>query len=792
MKILKRILLVLAILILVIFAVVYTYLYYQSPKYSGQKSLAGLQEPVEILFDEFGIPHIYGKNPEDTYYALGYVQAQERLFQMDLYRKLVQGRASEVFGAALIPTDTYFLTLGLNKLATQAAERHFGHQPEQPYEKPVQAYLKGVNAFIETGNLPIEFLLLGYTPEPFQVEDVFASINLTALGFSFAQKEDLLVNFIYNQLGTEYFTDFSKDFYQPKASHFAPVEQLMSKKLDKAMSAMGLPLWEGSNSWVLAPSKTKSHKAILANDTHIGFSQPAVWYEAYLNYPGYEFYGSFLPSVPFGVLGHNRNLAWGLTIFPFDNMDYYKLQAAGGDEKYVYFNDTLSMENIDFAIKVKGTENHKFSVKTSKFGPIVNSLDEIIDSLYQDPIALCWSVYHLNHTSVEALYKLNMAQNMADFQAALPLIDIVGLNVMYADAEDNIAWWGSGKIPLRDSLSESFMFLNSANSVDELKGFMSFDENPHVVNPPSGFITTANNNPELSGGRFVPGNYLPSDRVQRITTKLEEHNNWDAATCRALQLDHQSTVKRDLAHLISLQLNQLPAESRYVEISQKLGSWDGQYDLQAFGPVVFERMYYHIARLALADELGEALFNESLSSYLLKKSLPVLIQNEQSPWWKTAGKETTRNSILNEAFITTVDELTAELGNDISKWKWSQVHTLTHEHPMGSQKPLDQSFNVGPFPVPGGNQVLNKMEHNLSNQPIHKVGSGPAVRMIVDFAEVDEALNITPTGQSGNFRSKHYSDQAEMFVKGEYRGMIMDKAKLQKSKNQVLILNPKK
>lgn len=791
MKIIKRILITLVIIVALLLAAVYFYLDYQSPEYEGEKTFINLQDSVEVIFDQHGIPHIYAQNERDAYFSLGYLQAQERLFQMVLYRRIVQGKASEIFGEDLLSTDIYFRTLGLYDVAEVAASEHFNEDDPQLYHSSSLAYLGGINRFIDEGVLPVEFQLLDFEPDHFEPRDIYASINLTALGFSFSQKEDLIRNYIYENLGEEYLDIFSKDIYRASERLELPVEQIMSQKMEELMQYAGMPVWEGSNAWVLAPQKTKSGKAILANDTHIGFSQPAVWYEAYLNYPGYEFYGSFLPAVPYGVLGHNRNLAWGLTIFPFDNMDYYQLEDIGQESSYIYFEDTVSYKFRDIEIVIKDAEPHKMTLKSSKFGPVINHIDPFIDSLYHHDIALCWSVYHLNHTSIDALYQMNLAQNIRQFEKALPLVDIVGLNVMYADAADNIAWWGCGKIPERDSMSESFKFLSSVNAADWQMGFLSFEKNPQLVNPASGFIATANNNPELSGGVYVPGNYLPSDRINLIEEAIAEQDKWDTEKCKDLQLNHQSKVKRDLSHFIMTQMIDLPKNGNYRKAADELIRWDGNYDLHAIAPTIFERMYFHIAQQAFADELGVELFDKGLTTYMFKKSLPQLIEKEESLWWQKYKntEQTSRAKILTVSFMMAVDELTRELGPNIGKWKWSKVHTLTHEHPMGSVKPLDKSFNVGPYPVAGGNQVLNKMEAHLSDHPIQFVNSGPAVRMIIDFSDVGNALNITPTGQSGNFRSPYYKDQAEMFVNGEYRGMLMDKEKFG-AKSKRLILKP--
>jgi len=792
MKILKRLIILILIIAAILFATSWFYLKNQSPQYSGQIKLQGIEKPVEILFDEYGIPHIYAETEKDAYFALGYTQAQERLFQMVLYRRLINGRAAEIFGPELIKTDKYFHTLGLYKLAKKAADRFFNNQNNAAYKEPAQAYLDGINAFISEDRLPIEFTMIGFTPEFFTPEDIYGSLNLTALGFSFAQREDLLMNYIYNDLGPEYFENWSEDFVINPKNPLAETALLMSSQLDESLNTVGLTLWEGSNGWVLAPSKTKSGKALLANDTHIGFAQPSVWYEAYINYPGYEFYGSFLPTCPYGVLGHNENLGWGLTIFPFDNMDYYLMDDLANDQQYLYFDDTLAYETEEIEIAVKGADNEIFTRKSSLFGPIVNTMDPFIDSVYQTNIALSWSLYYLDQTAVEALYKLNHATNFSSFQEALPLIDIVGLNVMYADKEDNIAWWACGKIPLRDSLSQSFTFLSSSDKTDQQYGFQDFHLNPSITNPKSGFIATANNNPIISGSHFERGNYLPADRINRIQNILEKKNDWDIESTKALQLDHKSDVKALLAHFIVEHFIDLPEEEKYQNAAKTLKDWDGNYDLDATAPIIFARMYYHIAKDAISDEMGPYLFSKAQSSYLLKKALPRLIYDENSPWWNNSKNDLlgTRDQILTHAFMTSIDELSRELGNNQKEWKWMDVHSLTHVHPIGKKKPFDKVFNVGPFPIAGGNQVINKMGYPLSDAAIHQITSGPAVRTIIDFAQVQEALNIIPTGQSGNIMSPHYDDQAQMYVDGIYRAMLMDKERILEGNHQKLSLIP--
>ena len=297
------------------------------PDYSGKKLLSSLEDEVEVYYDDYGIPHIYGKTDLDAFRALGFVHAQDRLWQMELLRRVGSGRLSEVFGKDLIETDKFFLNLGIDeasKKTVASVDRN---------KKSIQlaeAYLDGINQFIAEGPTPIEFYLTGIDKTEFSLEDVYNTMGYMAFSFAMAHKTDPLLTNISNKLGPAYLTDLeitsSADLewiknYEPSSKD--SIQNTITASVTKALEKLDLPMFEGSNSWVIGPEKTKNAKVILANDPHIGFSQPSVWYEAHLETPTYSKYGYHMAGIPFALLGHNRDLAFGITMFENDDIDFY-------------------------------------------------------------------------------------------------------------------------------------------------------------------------------------------------------------------------------------------------------------------------------------------------------------------------------------------------------------------------------------------------------------------------------------------------------------------------------------
>lgn len=780
MKIVKRILLALVAIIVIVVAVVYFWLHSTSPDYSGTKHLQGLQDKTEVIYDHFGVPHVYAQNAHDAYFSLGYAHAQDRLFQMVMIRRVVEGRLSEILGEKLINTDKYMRTLSISNAADSSAQR-FLKEADEPVKEDVQAYLDGVNSFIENGTLPIEFTLMDFKPEKFTTKDVFGIVGYMSLTFTSAMTQDPLVYRIFQKRGSKYLKDLGVDSLSNAAHYHLQKGTILAgllKKVHSLQDIIPVPIWEGSNNWVVSKAHSTTGKPILCNDTHIKYSQPSVWYEAYIQYPGFDLYGYYLAGIPFAVVGHNDHYGWGVTIFPFDNMDLYaEKQNPVNPNQYWQQDHWQDYTVVHQKINVKDSDPVSYYLRYTNHGPILNDVYQEVISNKDTPVSLWWGPLHLKSTAVEALYTINNASGMADFRKGCALIDVVGLNVLYGDTDGNIAWWASGRIPRHPSDVNSMMILDGASGKDDILGFYPFEKNPQIENPKSGILNTSNNAPIRVDSVLYPGYYSPGYRAKRVKELLTSKAKLNINDMKKIQWDVHS--ERDL-RLTKLILKNINVRSGDNELVQALENWDGNYDTASTGAVIYTQLLYFVLRDAMLDETGSDDFEKLVSSNLVRSSIERLFTNDSSVWWdniKTKTKET-RSDIFNRAFSETSVALKNQLGTNLAQWKWGRVHQLTNIHPIGRKKPFDHYFNVGPFPMHGANEVVDKEGFNYNEKGIYPVKSGPALRFIIDFSNTDKALSVIPTGQSGNVMSPHYADQAKLFVSGKYRPQITRKADL--------------
>ena len=789
MKIVKRVLLALLILVVVIAAVIYFWMRSTAPDYSGKVHLAGLSQKTTVLYDKYGIPHIKAQNARDAYFAFGYVHAQDRLFQMVMLRRVVQGRLAEILGKGMVKTDEYMRVLQLNKMAQRSAER-FMKEADEPVKQDVLAYVDGINAFIKNGSLPIEFTLIGFKPEPFTVQDVFGIINYMSLSFTCALTEDPLYYRIYEKYGNAYLKDLDADSATvAEMGNAAKSTRLagLLKNIKKVQDIVPMPIWEGSNNWVISKKRSRSGKVMLANDTHIKYSQPAVWYEADLRYPGFHLYGYYLAGIPFALVGHTDHYAWGLTIFPFDNMDLYaEKQNPDNPGQYEHAGQWLNYTVDHETIKVKGGKDVSFNIRNTIHGPLLNSVVQNITLKKEVPVSLWWAPMHFKTTSIEALYEINNASDLKSFEKGVSHIDAVGLNVVYGDADDNIAWWGAGKIPIHPAGVNPRLILDGASGKADISGFYPFEKNPHAINPPEGILNTSNNAPPPVDGVVYDGYYFHGYRAARVKSLLLSQPKWNLKGMEKIQLDVHSD--RDL-RLTNLILNNLGDYKGDPKIVAALQNWDGNYDTASTGAVIYTQLLYFVLRDAVMDETGPKDFRKLMASYMFRGSIEHLLTDKNSVWWDNVQTKAveTRSDIFKKAFSETVIALKQNMGPDMKTWKWGRVHQLTDEHPIGKKPPFDKYFNVGPFPMQGSNEVVDKEGFVYNEHGVYPVTGGPALRFLIDFADVDHALSVIPTGQSGNVFSPHYADQANLFVHGKYRTQITLLNEIKKGKTLTLI-----
>ena len=791
MRIFKRIMLFIAFVLAFILAS--GWLYYNSlkPTYEGTIELT-IENETDVYFDDYGIPHIYAQNQLDAYTALGYVHAQERLWQMELMRRIAPGKLSEIFGEELLETDQFMVTLGIDESSKKTIATL--NKNSEAYQLAT-AYLNGVNQYIKNGATPIEFTLLGLEKTPLELVDMYNILGYMSFSFAMAQKTDPLLTIIQQKLGNDYLKDLDISI-NPKTTLIKTNNQDIKNfenlitGVHKILDNSPIPAFIGSNSWVVSGEKTTSGKVLFANDPHIEYSQPAIWYEAHLATPNFEMYGYYIAGVPFPLLGHNRDYAYGLTMFENDDIDFYKEENnPSNNNQYKTPTGYEDYKINSKTIKVKDAEDVVIEVKKSRHGPIMNGLIESISET--NPIAMSWVYTQFNGDVLNALFTISHAKKMEDVKKGASMIHAPGLNIMYGDAVGNVAWWATGKLYKHKPFVNTKFILNGASGEDDIFEYLPFSENPMAENPSWKYVYSANNQPDTIANILYPGYYLPEDRAKRIVNLIEPKNNWNKEEFATMINDVTSPISPELIKEFIAIIDYDSFSKKEQEAIDILQRWDGSNTVDAVAPTIYNKWIYLYLKNTFEDELGEQLFEQLLQTTLMKRQIAVQINLENSIWWdnvKTPNKIETRTTILSKSLIEAVAALEKQIGDNIIAWNWGKVHTLEHQHPLGKVAALKSYFNVGPFPINGAREVINNTGFKYTNSGIYNVTSGPSTRRIIDFSDVENSISIIPTGQSGNPFSKYYNNQAEMYNKGEFRKMKLNKEEIINNATKLTIL----
>ena len=792
MKFLIKLLKVIAVLLILI--VVGTWLYSKTyhPNYKGELEINYLSDEVTIYFDEIGVPHINAKNQKDAYIALGYVHAQDRLWQMELIRRIAPGRLSEIFGKDLLETDVFFAGLGIEEASEKSIAKL--DTSSEAYLMSM-AYLEGVNQYVNEGKMPLEFDLVGIKKEKYTLKDIYNVFGYMSFSFAVAHKTDPLLTEIKEKLGAPYFNELMSAFDKNltiNKTEIQPIKAEMSKAVSKIMDNLPVSAFIGSNSWVIAPEKTKNGKVLFANDPHIGFAQPSVWYQNHIKTPDYEIYGYNIALMPFPLLGHNRDYAYGLTMLANDDLNFYiEKNNPDNANQYKTVDGFKDYEIRTKTIKIKDEKDTTFQVKVSKHGPIMNGLNRNISD--DRPIAMNWMYTYLENEMLNVAHGISHAKSLENFRASVAKIHAPGLNVMYGDAKDNIAWFAAAKLyQLRDSVS-SKTYLDGASGKDEILEILPFEENPQAINPSRNYVYSANHQPDSVRGKLYPGYYQPEDRSKRIVELLEAKNDFTKEDVAKMIYDVKSSNVSQIANDLLAIVNDSDFSVSQKKAISILKNWDGTYSKTAVGATIYNRFLYEFLVNTFKDELGDG-FELFINSQLQDQVLPNQISRENSVWWdniSSKNKTETRAEIVTTSFKNAFSFLENQLGANVEDWLWKRVISLEHEHAIGKAGGvLRKFFNVGPFETIGGNEVINNQIFKLDSTGVYKITAGPSTRRVIDFSDIENSLSILPTGQSGRVFSPYYKDQAQKFVDGEFVKMSLNLKEIEKSKN-ILVLKPK-
>ena len=766
----------------------------QRPLYSGNVEIPDLKSEVTAYFDQYGVPHIYGKREEDVFCVLGYLHAKERLFQMELIRRVSSGRLSEVFGNKTIEADKFFRTLGLNRRAEESAKL-FMQNTDPLWKKDMLAYLDGINQYIEKSRKRFEFLLLGIPKEKFTVKDIFLIVDFIAFDFQMGFKTDPLLSKIGKKYGESYLKDLGvrNQFQEIDSTNIIAFDSVITSIED----LVPIKIWSGSNAWAVSAERSKSGKVLFENDTHIGVQQPAVWYEAYLECPGFSIYGSFLAGFPFPPLGHNRNHAWGLTILENDELDFFAEQVNPYDVSYVKINDRWErIKTYGEIIHVKDSADVVISCRSTSHGPICSDVLPNFSFITSSPVSACWTFLKFPVNLPEVTWRMSHSISMNEFREAVSMIAAPGLNVVYADSSNNIAWYSAAKFVKRKSGINPNLILDGSGK-NEWLGYYDFNFNPKAENPSRGVVLSANNPPSIDSLDWFPGYYAPPDRAIRINQFFHSK--------KILSLNDLQQMNTDVINVVSaknvqIMLSKMRGTTKLISqlherAAEILDRWNGSHELNDVAPVIYYKWLYHVLHDAFADELGEKDFEIFLKTHVEKSSVNPLLQNDSSLWWDNINSKhikETESKIIEDAFDKTIREIIDQFGPSPEKWVWRKVHLLEIGHPLGKQKPLDKIFNIGPFPEKGGIETLNNQSFELNKNGIYKVNLSPGLRRTIDFSNPENGFSISPSGQSGNFMSSHYSDQTKMYISGNVRKEMMNKNEIQATYTSKMTFKPQR
>lgn len=773
------------------------------PQTNGTLQLAGLQDKVTVIRDKRGIPHIYASSAHDLFMAQGFVHAQDRFWQMEFWRRIGEGRLSELFGESQIDTDRFLRTLGVMRSAQLSQDKL-----DEEAVGVLEAYAQGVNAYIDQNKnrLPLEFRVLGlngvkFTPEPWTPLNSLTWATMMAFDLGGNYESELYRAELVSRYGEAWMRELSYVPYPGDKPVIVP-GGVAWNKVDSATvipAPKGLAIGGfdgiGSNNWVIHGSKTDTGMPLLASDMHLGIQMPSIWYEIGLHCQPvgdacpYNVVGYSFASTPTVIAGHNDRIAWGVTNVNPDVQDLY-IERVNPDNPNQYEVDGqwVDMEVAQDDIKVAGKDDPvPLTIRRTRHGPILNDVAYGAESNWAygwQPLSLQWTALEGNRILHAALH-LDRARNWDEFRTALDSWDAPSQNFIFADVDGNIGYQMPGLIPIR-AAGDGMMPVPGWTDDYAWTDYIPYDELPHAYNPAQGYIATANNRvigPEYP--HFLGNEWDAGYRAQRIGQMIEAKDKLDIADIEAIHGDDANLVMGELIpHLRDLRLDR----PEVAKARDMLLTWDLQQDMDSPEAAFAEAFWYFLPSATLADEVADKLTRDPVF-------FRELVKNPSAHWWNnvyTPAVET-RNDVFVQALNQAYDLMVTRQGSDLSKWRWGALHTATFENQTLGKSGIgmiERLFNRGPFETAGGGDIINATAWSTDESTLFQVQSLPSMRMIVDLSDLNRSLSTNTTGQSGHPYHKHYADQIDQWRTIGYAPMYWDRVQLEKASEGTLTLLP--
>ena len=738
------------------------------PDRDGNRTVSGLAAPVTINRDDHGVPLISAQSEDDAYFALGYVHAQDRLFQMEMMRRQGQGRLAELIGSAGVNSDKFMRTLGVYRRAEEDL-----HGLDPATQRAFERYAAGVNVWLSEGHvLPLEFQLLFFKPEPWRTADSLVWQKLMGLQLSGNWDQELSQAALVAKLGAERTEELTPD---PRpgdpttmSQHAALFPDLNPQALRTAMTSVVQP-HSASNAWVVDGSRTQSGKPIVANDPHLGFQSPIIWYFAGIDTPTLKIFGATVPGVPLHMLGHNNHVGWGITTPESDTSDLFIEQASTDGKSYETPDGPKPFVTRTEVIQVRFGDPVAITVRETRHGPVVSDIlppkDLRETTANNRVLALSAALFQPNDRSADGVYRMNRAQDAAGFVEAIRLFQAPHQNMMFADTAGTIGYYAPGRVPIRKSGDGTVPVPGWSGDYD-WTGWIPFEELPHEIAPPRGILVNANNKMITEGYPYlIAKHWYNGYRAARIEELLQSGASATPATIEAAQQDVASLMAREMLPLLLARIT--PQTDKHRAVLDLLNSWDGGMDRARPEPLIFALWMEKLKSRVFQDDLGD-LYTDF---YGERPEVLRTVLTGDTAWCddiRTPGTETCDQQVAG-AFSDVMVWLDQHKINDVAALHWGDYHQASFGHMLFQNFPLVTKLGGRYLASSGDNYTVNRgsFRPSTSRMPFAHI-HGASLRAVYDFSDLSQSQFALAGGQSGNIVSGNYGDLLEPWRDGAY------------------------
>jgi penicillin amidase len=744
----------------------------------GKIAIAGLQQPVEVLRDAWGVPHIYAQNQHDLFFAQGVVAAQDRLFQMDLWRRSARGETAAAVGPSAFEADRFA------RLIRYRGDLDAEWAVYSPDAREIAAsFVAGINAYVDLlgDALPLEFQLAGFRPGKFRPEDCLGRMSGITMVRNFRQEVNRAR--LVAAVGIEKARWLSPgdppiEYAQPEGLDLAGIDARILAGYEAATRLLSFDRGpQGSNNWAVDGTLSRSGKPLMASDPHRALTLPSLRYLVHLHAPGWNVIGGGEPALPGVALGHNEHVAWGFTIVGNDQADLYVEETHPDDpKKYRVGAEWREMEVVREEIEVRGATPQVVELRFTRHGPVLHQ-----DEKRRQAYVLRWVGALPGGAAYMGSLALDRAHNAEEFVKAIQAWRLPSENIVYADTTGNIGWVAAAQTPIRPGW-DGLLPVPGADDRYSWQGFLPYAELPQVANPPEHFVSTANHNILPQGyTKQIAYEWAPPYRQERILQRLRSKSQFDLADMQSIQHDDTTLPGLRLAKLTEYIEADTPLLTTAVKLLQ---AWDGALAIDSQAGAV-----YGVWLQELQAGLYQPHVPESMKDIPLE-NVPVVLAALEHPdkKWFGADPQIGRDRLLKESLSRAISRLQRILGNDPAEWRWGRLHTIRFPHPLASLgEPFAKAFNLGPVPRPGDGLTPNATRHNPKFDQVN----GATYRHVFDLADWDRGMATSAPGQSGQPGSPHYDDLLALWAEGKYFPLVYSRESVEEHTKHRLELMPK-